>query len=414
MEIIVLVIILIVLTFASGYFSASETALFSIPSTKLRSYQHTSDPRSHLIARLLSRPGDLLLTILILNVCVNILIQNIAANLFANTIGWFFKVGVPLVLTLVFGEIVPKSIAMPNNVTVARQVAPVINSAQHMLGPVRKCLSAIIAYVSRFLFFFLHREKQIAKDEFIHILNTSTQKGVLSPLEASFIGGYLNLQDVTVKELMRPRGEILFYDLVDPLDNLINLFTKKECSRIPICEGELEHVLGIMQADQFFLYRDIITTPEDLLPYIKKMFFIPETMSAKLLLQQMTARNEQLALVVDEYGAITGLITLEDLMEEVVGEIDDLRDIKKTYTEASKNVLIASGKMEISDFEEFFNIILNNPYNMVTIGGWLTSMLGDIPKSGTKHTIGHCLFHVLAADQTRIRRLYIRKLNKKK
>jgi putative hemolysin len=402
-----LILLLIIFTFASGYFSASETSLFSISPIKIKTYRTLQNPRSRLIAQLLSNPGELLITILILNVCVNILVQNIAANLFSDTPGWGFKVGVPLALTLIFGEIVPKTLALPNNVKIAHLVAPIIHLAQRFLGPIRKVLSKIISEVSKILFIFLKPEQEIAKDEFIHILKTSEEHNVLDNKEASLIGGYLDLQDTTVRELMCPRGEVIHHNIKDNIKDLIESFVTKECSRIPIYEDEFDKIIGVISADIFFLHN--IKTTAQIREYIEKPFFVPETMLAKILLQQLATKNKKLAIVVDEYGIVSGIITLEDIMEVVVGDIEDRRDQQKTYTQAGKNVIIASGKLEVDDFEDIFNLTIDNPYNMVTIGGWLTSILGDIPKSGSKHDIHGLSFQIIAATPTHIKRLYIRR-----
>jgi len=157
-----------------------------------------------------------------------------------------------------------------------------------------------------------------------------------------------------------------------------------------------------------------IKETKDLLSILKKPFFVPEVMTAEALLKQMYEREETLAIVVDEYSSVSGIIAFEDLVEVVVGEIADRRDTKMLYTRAKGDVIIASGKLELSEFEEIFQHTLHSQNNMVTVGGWLTEQLGDIPKEGTKYVTDDFLFHVLAADATRIRRIYIRKLSSKK
>ena len=136
-------------------------------------------------------------------------------------------------------------------------------------------------------------------------------------------------------------------------------------------------------------------------------------MTAESLMQQMYQKKESLAVVVDEYGSISGIIAFEDLVEVVVGEIVDRRDTKSLYTKSKSDVIIASGKLELSELEEIFPVTLYSPNNMVTIGGWLTEQLGDIPKAGTKYVTNDFLFHVLASDATRVRRVYIRRLSSK-
>ena len=192
------------------------------------------------------------------------------------------------------------------------------------------------------------------------------------------------------------------------------MFVDQQCSRIPVCRDNLDKVVGIITGYLFFLHRDKIHTPEDLVPILTKPFFVPETMHASVLIRQMYKRQESLALVVDEYGSITGLISLEDLVETVIGEIADARDTKSHYTRSGQDILIASGKLELAEFEEIFGVALLSENNRVTLGGWLTEQWGDIPKTGTKIHSNGFLFHVLSADLKRVRMIYVRRLESKR
>ena len=405
-----LVALLLILIFFSAFASASETALFSLSSMKVRAFREDKDPRKVQVANLLSSPRDLLITIIIINVAMNILVQNVTSALFGELSGWMLNVGVPLGLTLIFGEIIPKSIGLANNAEISYRVVPILSFIQKFLSPIRKALVAVNNVLSHFLFFFLRREKEISVDELQHALKTSKKEGIIGEDEAELMRGYLRLQEASVKELMRPREEVLFFDLKEPLSKLIHLFVDQECSRIPVCEGGLDNVIGIVASHDFFIRRNEIRDTVDLLPFLHKPFFVPEATDAESLLAQLYGKKESLAIVVDEYGSLSGLIALEDLVETVVGEIVDRRDEKSRYTRSGEDVIIASGKLEVSELETLFDVNLPSQHNMVTIGGWLTEQLGDIPKSGTKFIKENLLFHVLAADTKRVRRIYIRRL----
>jgi len=410
MESLILVILLACLIAASAYCSASEIAFFSLSATKTKTYRLSEDPTKRLIYSLVSHPRELLVTIFILNTLINILAQNVASNMFGEAAGWGLKVGVPLVFILLFGEIIPKYISIQNNVAVADFVAPSINFFQRLLAPIRDFAISITAPVSRILFFFLHKQENISKEELRHVLKKSEEHGVLNPDEANLVWGYLNFQDATVRELMRPREDILYYDINDPLSKLTYLLVEQQCTRIPICQQNLDNLLGIITAKQFFVQRSKINTSKDLIPLLTKPFYVPENTLAPIILRHFDEKNEELAIAVDQYGSVTGLIAYEDLVEVVVGKISDLRDLKHLYTKAGENEIIASGKLELAEFNEIFHTEIESPNNMVTIGGWLTEMLGEIPKSGTKCETHGFLFQVLAADPNRIRRIYIRKI----
>lgn len=280
--------------------------------------------------------------------------------------------------------------------------------------PIRRVLAWITTGISRVLFFYLKTEEDISTDELRHALKTSRHFEILNEEEAELIRGYLHLLEAQVREIMRPREEVIFYDIEEPLSKLIHLFVDQQCSRIPVCRESLDKAIGIITAQLFFLHRDKLHTPENILSILVKPFFVPETMPANVLIRQMYSRRESIALVVDEYGSISGLISLEDLVETVIGEIADARDTKSHYTRSGKDILIASGKLELSEFEEIFGLSLPSENNRITLGGWLTEQLGDIPKTGAKVTTYGFFFHILAADAKKIKIIYVRRLTSKK
>jgi putative hemolysin len=407
-----MIFFLVLLILLSAFLSGSETALFSISPLTVKSYRNASDPRLNLIGQLMERPREILVTIMILNILANVLIQNTVSTIFDAYQSWALKIMVPLGLTLIFGEVLPKSLALPNHNAVAYRVAPWIKRAASILRPIREPLTRATSFISRILFFFLREEKEISPDELRHVLKTSEERGILMPIESELIGGTLDLQNSHVKEHMRPREEILSYDIQEPLPQLYKLFIEKEITRVPVCDGDLENLKGILTARQFFFHQNQVKNGNDLIPILKKPYYVPESTRAWTALRNLRERRVSLAMVVDEYGSISGLITQEDLAEAVIGEIVDARDAKSLFTRSSEDVIIASGKMELGEFEELFGIPLKTKENIVTLGGWLIEQLGDIPTTGTKYATDDFLFYVLAAEPNRIRRIYVRRLKK--
>ncbi len=408
-----LILFLVLLVLTSGTLSASETAFFSLSSMKVRGYKSSSDPRWQTVAKLVSKPRKLLVTILMLNVLVNILVQNVVSSLFGNLSGWLLTVIFPLLLVLIFGEVIPKTVAIVTNEKIAYRVAPLLSFTERVLRPVRDFIVRVTNPISRFFFFFLQKEKDISLEELKHALRTSKSYGVLEEDEANLVRGFLNLEDFVAKEVMCPRQEIIYYDITDSVSSLIHHFTERECSRIPVCEGSLENIRGVITSKTFFLNRHTVHTPQDVLPLLDKPIFIPETMPARDALRLFYEHQQGLLLVVDEYSSICGLVTLEDLVEVVVGQIEDKRDEEKSYTVVGKDVLIASGKMELAELEEIFDVKLSSHNNMVTLGGWLIEQEGDIPKTGQKFVHEDFLFHILAAEPNRVQRIYVRRLHSK-
>jgi putative hemolysin len=409
---ILLILLLVLLLSVSGFISASETSLFSLTSMQLKQFKQSGRPRLELIYRLMERPRDVLVTLLILNVIANILVQNTVSSLFDQFDDWSLKVGIPLVLTLIFGDVLPKSIALPNNRSFAHAVSPWVSKLSRWLGPVRKMLTSLTSFISRILFASFPEESKGGVEELRFVLKNSLAKGVLLESECRLVNGALNLQEELAREKMRPREEILYYDLQEPISQLVDLFARQQATRIPVCEGGIENLIGILSARRFFLEKPKNSC--EIKKNLKKPYFVPETTRAFHLLNTMREKSESLAIVVDQYGSISGLITQEDLIEGVVGEIADQRDDKSLYTRSSENELIASGKLELSQFQDIFGIELESKIGVVTLGGWLIEQLGEIPKAGVKFETNQFLFHVLAAEPNRIKRIYIRRLGLKK
>jgi len=406
----ILIALLVVCLSISALLSGSETAFFSLSSMKVRAFRQSKDPRGRIVARMVSNPRDLLVTILILNIFMNVLLQNIVSTLFGAFSGWLWTVGVPLVLTLFFGEMIPKSIALSNNAKLAIKVARIIEWVEKAIAPIRKVVIPLTGFVSRVCFFFLKYGAKSTPEELKIALKQSREFGFLTVDESKLLRGYLNLEDDVVKEIMTPREDILYYNIHDPLEKLKDIFVERECSRVPVCDGNLETLLGVILAIDYFLHEERIDKGSDLVRYLQKPTYLPETTLAKQALGILFEREEKMAVVVDEYGSIAGLLTPEDLFESVVGQITDKRDEEASYTRSGDDVVIANGKFELNEFEEIFDVHLESPNNMATLGGWLTEMIGDIPKEGDKYVTDEFLFHILSSDETRVKRIYIRRL----
>ncbi|NGX56040.1 MAG: Magnesium and cobalt efflux protein CorC [Candidatus Anoxychlamydiales bacterium] len=414
MSLILLIVLLIGFLSLSAILSASETSFFSLTTYTINSYAHDINPRKRMIANLLNSPRDLLVTIMMLNIISNILIQNTVSSLFGNFTSWFLKVGIPLVLTLFLGEVIPKSIAFPNNKFIAYKVAPFLRISKIVVTPIRIILAKITNYISRLMFFFLKKEKPLSIDELQHVLEKSKDKDILNKDEVQLIGGYLDLQDSIVREYMSPKDEVLYFNINEPIEKLFKIFSEKEVSRVPVCNNDLDNIIGIISLKRFFFYKNHIHKTQDLKKYLKKPTYIPETTRSWKLLINLRDKREDMAIVVDEYGSIAGLITQEDLIESVIGEITDKKDEQTFYTHQSKNVIIASGKMEMDDLENLFNVKIDRKTKALTVGGFLIDELGDIPQSGEKLKKDGLLFYILSSEPNKVRRVYIRKLKKGK
>lgn len=392
----------------SAFFSASETALFSLPQIKIHAFSESLESRRKKVADLVLRPKNLIVTIFFMNTLMNILLQNTASSFLGKMGSFELKVGVPLIITLLFGEIFPKNIALHFNERISLAVAPVIDSLQRILKPLNRFILIIAIPLSRFIFFFLKKNSPLHKEEVDYLLTMSKKQNLIGQEELRFIRGYLALQEAKVKEVMRPKGDILSFSLEQTIQELTELFVDKACSRLPVIDRKSDKVLGILHARDFFLAQHEITTSKDIRRWLCKPLFVPENMYAKTLLRRLATHKEKMALVVNEYGSLTGLITQEDLLEIVIGDVSDIRH-QKWFIQASENEIIANGKLEIADLNHIFKTHIKSEHGQVTLGGFLTEKLGCIPTPGTTFQQDTLFFHVLSSDNRRIEKIFVRK-----
>lgn len=410
----VLVIILIILLFMSGFFSTSETALFSLSASKRKTFDKSNHKREQAASFLLKNPKSLMITILIMNIAVNLGVQNVISSIFGTLSGVLLTVVVPFSLTLVFGEILPKTIAVTKSEAIARFVSPILVAIRWVLTPLRVIFLRLTKAISSVIFFFLKKDGDVSRDELKHAIISSKDTGMMTKDETKLLLGSLKLSELSINEVKCPRQNILYHDINESPSKLKELIVSKRVSKIPVVNRDLDHVVGVIKASNFFSSTHVISEPKDIEKLMSKPFFVPEGMLARTLLAHFDENKQDIAILVDEYGGTSGIITKEDLVEIVVGQIQDSRDEKTLFTRQGEDVIICSGKYELVDLEQIFDIEIKRLGQESTVGGYLLEILGDIPKSGYKVEKGQLLFHVLLASETKVSRVYIKNLKGRK
>ncbi len=404
------IIAIIFLTLASAYFSCSEVAYFSLPASKVRGFRTNQDLKKQRVARILARSKSLLVTIFMYNTIVNVLLQNTSSDLFSHaSSGWLLKVGIPLVLVLFVGELIPKYLGLIHNERLAIRFAPTIEFLEWVITPIRILITRLAYMLSRLFFFFLRAEPALSKEELAHILQSSEGKGILHKDELELIYGVLKLEDKKINELMYQRSEMPVYDIEEPISKIIHLFSEDMLSEVALFEMPNEKMLGVIRARDLFIRRSEISKGRDLLKILRKPFYVPETTSATTLLQRMRSQNSDTAWVVDEYGTACGMIREQDLLAEVVGSSSKIAEDKEEYERISKDTIVASGTMPLDEVRDLFNVSLESEHHMVTIGGFITEKLGTIPPSGATLVEEGLFMRVLSSDHTKVRKVYLQK-----
>ena len=408
-----LIIILALLLFSSAFFSASETALFSLSSSKQQIYEVSDQKGKRAAGELLRAPKSLLITLLMMNIAVNLAVQNITSSIFGESPSFWWTVALPFLLTLLFGEILPKTVAISKNERVATWVAPFLLFFSKVLTPIRKVILWIAGGVSFVVSFLLKKDTEVTKEELRHAVISSKASGLLSKDETNLLLGSLRLSQMHVKEVQCPRQNIFYHDVFGPISKLKKLFEEKHLSKIPVVDKEIDKVLGTVHAKSFFKSHHAIAEPKDVQKILEPPYFVPESMLSRTLLAHFDEKKLEIAYVVDEYGGISGLVTREDLVEIVVGQIKDVREEKTLFTKQGEDVIICSGKYELNDLEAMFEVEIERKAQETTVGGHLLEILGDIPKSGYKVEEKGLLFHVLLATESKVSRVYIKNVGKK-
>lgn len=389
----------------SAFFSGSETALFSLSNLKVQSLAEKRGARGAVIAALLANPRRLLISILIGNMFVNILSSTIADSFIRSLIpggkGTLLAIVVMSFAILVVGEITPKTIAIQFPERISCLVAGIINAIGNLLAPLRRVIrfisDAIISLFSRRL---APSEHAITEEELKTAIKVGYREGVVDSQEREMIHGVFDFADKTVGELMRPRQEIVAFDISHPLDEIVKTITLEEYSRIPIFDGTFENIVGILYAKD--LLRVLPEKSElNLREVVRPAYIVPESKSATSLFSEFRKRKTHMAIVVDEYGGIAGLITLEDLLEEIVGEIHDKGDVSPLYQRIGPHRFRVSARMELDEFNKLLNSTITDSNN-VTIGGVLSSLFENIPPVGASIRHDGILFTITAAGKSRI------------
>ena len=400
----------------SAFFSSAETALFSLHKLQLKKIQKEEENnwRIKSIIRLLDDPQRTLISILIGNMFVNIAASSLATYLaikLIGNIGIGIASGIMIFVILVFGEIVPKSLAVVNAEKISKRVARPIEIISTGLFPLIKVFKVVISIL---YYFFgkksVRERKEITEEDLITLIDAGKDEGVIEEEEKEMIRNIFEFGDTMVKEVMIPRVDMACISSDTKLGSILKLIKKMGHSRIPVFEETIDNIIGILYAkDLLGIYEQWYTSKEkfDLKEIIREAYFVPENKKIDELLDIFRKDRIQIAIAIDEYGGTVGLITMEDVVEEVVGEIIDEYDKEiKLYEMIEGNTVIADAIISIDKINEILNITI--PENdFETLGGFIFDLLGRVPKKGEKIKYHNLKIIIEQVVKNRIRRVKI-------
>lgn len=396
-------ILLIILIFLSAFFSGAETALFSLSNIKLKKMISRGEKRAELVSKLKANPQRLLIAILIGNNLVNIAAASLATiivtKIFQSSVVGI-TTGVMTLIILIFGEITPKSISIRHNEKISCLIARPLLIFEKILWPIVWIFEKI--YPKRGL-----RVPAITEEELRIMTSVGVEEGTVQKKEAEIIKKVFQLNDITAEDVMTPRSEIYALKQNRKLNSIKNKIIDSPFSRIPIYKASVDHITGILYKDDALIYlakkgRGNITLKE----IAREAIYIPESKFIDELMREFQIRRIHMAVVVNEYGEVVGIVTLEDIIEELVGEIVDETDVSEELIKRiNKRTILVHGTTEVKHINDFFNIFLDEKYT--TISGLMQDRLNKIPKIGQKLELKNVTLEVTDADKKRVRRVSI-------
>lgn len=397
--------------FLSAFNSGSEIAYFSLTNKDIESIE--DDAKRDRVQRLLEQPERLLATILIGNNLVNIMIVivlNFAMNqmfTFNSAIANFLVQTVILTfLILLFGEVIPKLYATNNNVRFATFAAPALQVMMAIFSPISRLMVKSMGFVRKAVG---RRADEISTEDLTNALQMSDVK---SADEKDWLEGILKFGDKTVSEIMTPRIDIVDIDIEDSFDDVIKCIVDNGYSRMPVYENNPDNIKGVLYAKDILPYIDKNGDGFKWQSLLRPVYFVPESRMIDDLLEDFRKKKIHLAVVVDEFGCTQGLATMEDVLEEIVGDIDDEYDTEeKFFTKEDKDTFIFDAKTSIADFldvteleERYFTKYSDEAES---IAGLLLNIKGDFLQEKEQLTCGPCEFTVLKVKKYRIAKVKV-------
>ncbi len=401
---------LLILLFFSGFFSASETALTSLSKIRLRHMMEEKIKGADTINNLIENPSKLLGSILVGNNIVNIgasaLATSLAMSIWGNA-GVGIATGIMTILVLIFGEITPKSLAVQNAEKIALKISKIIKTITIILGPIVNILMHITNFIIRLLGG--NPEKQthfITEEELKTIVDVSHEEGVLEGEEKKMIYNVFEFGESQAKDVMTPRTDMVAIDVNSSYDQIISLFKKEHFSRMPVYEDNTDNIIGILYIKDLFFF-DGNKEKFNLKEILREPFFTYEFKGIAELFTEMRNNRIPMAIVLDEYGGTAGIVTMEDLVEEIVGDIEDEYDDEDEEIERiNENEFIVDGSARIDLINKILNINIESE-DFDSIGGFVIGRLGRFPEKGETVEYTNIKFIVESTDKNRIEKLRI-------
>ena len=405
-------LLLLFLLLCSAFFSACEVAYFSLNSLQLNEMSEKNGRIGRIINSLLEKPRELLITIYIgnefFNIATSVVVTSVAISIFGN-LGVGIAIGVGTLLLLVFGDIIPKSIsikyAQPYALFSAyplRIFAKIVQPAQKLFSKWTEKVINLMGVLPQGL-----KESPITDDEFRAMVQVGEGEGVIDSDERELIQNVIEFGETTVGEIMTPKIDMFTVGIEDSLDAILPRIIENFYSRVPVYGADEEGILGILFTKDLTRLKHLPREKVNLKSILHGTISVPKSKKIKEMLEEFRRMKRHMAIVLDEYGSVCGLVTLEDVLEELVGEIDsEMRHEELPLKKLGEHNYRIAGAYSLAEFNENFESVLpDSDYD--TVGGYVFGLFGRIPRSGESTTVDRFKFRVEKMKGSRILSLYL-------
>lgn len=403
-----LILVLVALIAFSAFFSASETAISTINRVRMRNNADEGNKRAALVLKMADDYDKTLSTILVGNNIVNTASATLSTMLFTN---WFGASGVGIatlvatIVILIFGEILPKSLAKEWADSFSLVIIYPLRAIMLILTPVVYIFIGLKKVVLKLI---NPKKKEVSytEQELKYIIEESEGEGVLEKQESELVRSALDFDEITAEEILTPRVDVVAVSVDEEIEVIKNILITEHFSRIPVYEDSIDNVIGVLYSKDFFtayVSKGHFTIRE----MLQKVIFIPPKKKISELFSELQKSKIHIAVVTDQYGGNMGIVTLEDILEELVGEIwDEYDEEENEFVQIDDRTFELSGDYRISDLEEEFESrSLHIETDSNTVGGWALETLGHIPESGEQFTYKNMLITIKEVTDNRIIRM---------
>jgi putative hemolysin len=404
-------IIMLILLAMSAFFSGSETALTTVSQIKMKTMAKEGDGRAKRVLAVLEKKDKMLSAILIGNNIVNLSASSLATTIatkLLGSVGAGIATGILTFLILIFGEITPKNRAQANNVNLSLRYAGIIWYLMTILTPLIFVINHISGAILRLIDGNNSGDDQkMTEEELRTIVDESKEEGVILTNEQKYIHNLFDFSDATAKEVMIPRIDVTMVNVNWSYDKLMDLIREEMLTRMPVYEGDKDHIIGIINVKDLLLKKEGDFHIRD---YLRDAYFTYEMKNTLELFQEMRKNSISMAIVLDEYGAVAGLITMEDLLEELVGEIRDEYDSDEEddIVVLSDREFLVQASMNLEDLCKVLPLNFESD-DYDTLGGYLTGLFDHVPEVGETYvTKEGILLRVVSTGHQRIEKVRIR------